>query len=353
MFLGVVFLVLLGVSLVSGTMKIRSQAEEKRWSEFASPLEKNMADAVDLMKINPNGAKKLLEEVRTTFDLRKAEFATGKQKDKVSELEKKIGDAWVVVSGERSAVFEEKVDLSLTREGLIGERMSRVGAGKVLVVDTKMGAAVSADLESKSVKVVLGKGEGLGWIDGASDGTKTYILKQKGVTADEKEVIVFDLAVSNPVALGRFGSSLYVLDAGNREIYKYGAVDGGFGERVRWLEQGVSVSGVSVVDMAIDSDVWVLAADGKVERYRRGARENFSLMGLPLETKAFRLAVWGEGAKLAILDRQAGVIAVCDKESGVCSAQLKQESLKSASDIEFDENGNLLVLMGGKIGVLK
>lgn len=35
--------------------------------------------------------------------------------------------------------------------------------------------------------------------------------------------IVFDMAVSKPIAIGRFGANLYVLDSGNKEIFKYGA----------------------------------------------------------------------------------------------------------------------------------
>ena len=211
---------------------------------------------------------------------------------------------------------------------------------------------VSAATATKDIKVVAGKGEGLEWLDATSDGSRVLILNPKGVSVNGKETggIIFDMAVSKATTIGRFGANLYVLDSGNKEIYKYGAISDGYGDRVRWLAQDQSIS-VTPVDMAIDSDVWVLGESGVVERFRRGAREQFVLNGVPEGVKTSRIAVQLEGSSLAMLDKVNGMVIVCSKETGNCEQQLKSEKLKMATDIEYDGTV-LLVLTEGTVGVL-
>ena len=353
-FLGIMFLIVLVISLVSGSIKIKADREAKKWREFSEPITRSIQEAQGLVSINPSGAKKLMEDVKTTFAVQKAEFANTKYKDEVTKLEEQINNAWVVTSGEKQRQFEEVANIQLVRSGFVGERLSWVKEKKFMAMDSSLGIVTSVTTTNKNISVVAGKGEGMGWIDAISDGTKVLILSSKGVSVDDKNVggIVFDMAVSKPVALGRFGSNVYVLDGGNKEIYKYGAISDGYGDRTRWLKQDQSIS-VNPVDMAMDTDVWVLGDDGKVEKYRRGAKEQFLLNGMPEGTKATRIALQQEGDSLAVLDKTAGTVIVCSKETGSCSQQLKSDKLKSAGDIEYDDEGNLLVLVGGVIGLLK
>lgn len=351
--LGVLFLILLSVSLVTGSLKIRADREAKKWREFSEPIMKNIQEASDLVKINPVGARKLVDDIRKTFDIQKAEFVKGKYKNEVVILEEKLNNAWTVTSGEKESQIEELVNIQLVRPGFTGERMSLIKSGSVAVIDGKLGTVVSAVLATKDIKVIAGKGEDLGWVDGISDGSRVLILNSKGISINGKETggVIFDMAVSKPVAMGRFGANFYVLDSGNKEIYKYAAISNGFGDRTRWLKQDQSIS-VNPVDIAIDSDIWVLGDSGSVERFRRGAREQFVLSGVPEETKTSKIAVQTDGPSLAILDTNKGVVIVCSKETGNCAQQLKSEKLKTASDIEYD-GSNLLVLVSGTVGVLK
>ena len=351
--LGIIFLFLLSVSLVTGSLKIKADREAKKWREFSEPITKNIQEAQDLVKINPSGARKLVDDVRSTFDIQKAEFVEGKYKDEVIVLEEQINNAWTITSGEKESQIEELVNIQLVRPGFGGERMSLIKSGSVLVTDGKLGTVVSAITTTKDIKVVAGKGEGLGWLDASGDGSRVLILTLKGVSVDGKETggVVFDMAVSKPVAIGRFGANLYVLDSGNKEIYKYGAISDGYGDRTRWLAQDQTIS-IVPVDMAIDSDVWILGDSGEVERFRRGAREQFTLSGVPEGAKTSKIAVQMDGPSLAMLDTNLGVIIVCSKETGNCEQQLKSEKLKLASDIEYD-GSDLLVLVAGTIGILK
>ena len=350
--MGILFLILLAVSLITGSIKIKADREAKRWSEFSEPVLKNIQEAQDLVKINPSGARKLVDDVRKTFDIQKAEFVKGKYKDEIVVLEQKLNDAWTVTSGEKESQFAEMVNIQLIRSGFVGDRMSLIKPGSVLVLDSKLGTVVSAATATKDIKVVAGKGEGLEWLDASGDGSRVLILSPKGVSVNGKDTggVIFDMAVSKATAIGRFGANLYVLDSGNKEIYKYGAISDGYGDRIRWLAQDQTIS-VVPVDMAIDSDVWVLGDNGVVERFRRGSREQFTLSGVPEGVKTVKIAVQVEGSSLAMLDTVNGRVIVCSKETGNCEQQLKSEKLKTATDIEYD-GSVLLVLVNGTVGVL-
>jgi len=222
-----------------------------------------------------------------------------------------------------------------------------------LVLDSKMGVVVTVVTASKDIKVVAGKGDTAGWVDTVSDGSKVLVLDSKGVSLNGTDLngIVFDMAVNKPIALGLFGANVYVLDSGNKEIYKYGAISDGYGERTMWLKQGQSID-VNPVDMAIDASVWILGDNGVVEKFTRGTREQFTLNGVPDGAKTTKIALQQTGTSLALLDTTNGMVIVCNKTTGNCDQQLKSDKLKTASDIEYDGSGNLLVLINGTVGVL-
>lgn len=353
MLLGILFLILLLVSIVTGSIKMKRTAELKKWQSFSEPIEKSLQEAGSLVSINPTGAKKLIEDVRVEFDTGKAQFVNSKFKNELADLEKKINDTWTVASGEKESQIGELLRIDLVRQGFKGDRLNLLKDNQFLSLDSAMGVIVSAEARTKDIKVVAGKGEGLGWIDVVSDG-KIMVLNSAGVRSavDGADLIKFDAAVAKPVALGKFGSNLYVLDQGNKEIYKYAAISEGFGDRTRWLKQDQTISG-EPVDMAIDSDIWVVSERGQVERFRRGSKEQFTLNGLPAVLKVRRIAVDQNNPKIALLDSTNAVVIVCDKENGSCGQTLKSGKLLEATDIEFDSQGNLLVLINGVVGVMK
>jgi len=271
----------------------------------------------------------------------------------VLDLGKKIDETWVIASGEKESSVEDLVRFDLIRQGFAADRFSFSKDGVFVVLDGTMGIVMSANVKNKEMKVLAGKGESLGWVDVLFDSNKSLVLYKSGVgVAGDKEVIKFDSAVSNALAMVKFGSNLYVLDQGNREIYKYIATDNGYGERSRWLKQNESLD-ITPVDFAIDSDIWVVDEKGKIERFRRGNKEQFSIIGMPEEVRVSRIAVEQTGNKIALLDTSVGRVIFCDKESGNCNSQLKSEKIKTATDIEYDSDGVLNLLFPGSIGVLR
>lgn len=352
--LGVLFLGLLLISLISGSIKIRNETESKTWKEFSEPIEKSLSEAVGLAELNPSGARKLIQDSRDSYDSKKSGFVKGKHAKELTDLGIKIEESWTLVSGEKESEVEELAKIDLVRQGFKGSRMSLIKDSLLVVMDESMGVIVTVELSTKDIKVAAGKGEGLGWLDVVGDAKRVMTLSSSGVrnALTGQDLIKFDAAVIKPMAMERFGDNLYILDQGNKEIFKYAAVGESFGERSRWLKQDQSMS-IVPVDMAIDSDIWVVSEEGKVERFRRGSREQFTLSGLSEGMKISRVAVELEGDRVALLDNTSGAVAVCSKSTATCSQLLKSERLREAQDLEFDGSENLLVLLPGVVGMLK
>jgi hypothetical protein len=351
--LGVLFLGLLAVSLMLGSVRKKNQENSNKWVSFSQPIEKNINEAMGLIKLNPAGSKKLVEDARQAFDLRKLEFSGDDFKSKAKDLDKKIAEAWVSVSGEKGGNVTELVNLELIRAGVNANKMSFVSDGKFVVTSSSLGIVMSIDIKTKEVKVVAGKGAGLGWLDAVSDGTKYYVMSKSGMfpVGEESSSMTFDTAVTSPLSFSKFGANLYVLEKNNKEVFKYPLTDSGFGERVRWLKEGQLIAS-SPVDLDIDVDIWVLEEKGQIERFRRGVKEVFSISGLSPDMEFEKVAVEKEGDRIALLSSKSGSVVFCSKKDGTCSQQIKSEKLKEAKDIEFDGENRLIVLFPGAVGVL-
>ncbi len=354
--LGVLFVVLLVVSVVVGSIKIESQRELKRWNSFAEPIEKKINDATGLVGVNLIGARKMMEEAKASFDSGKAAFTSSPSKDKLMALEKRINDVWQQSSGEREMVGESSVNFALVREGYVGDKISFDKNDQFVSLESKLGLVVTANISSKDVKVLVGKGEGLGWRDVVGDGKRYLVMDGKKVMNSGKnsDLLIFDSAVVDPVSMGLFGSNLYVLDAGNKDVYKYTLGTDSTSERSRWLKQGQSISQSVVSDMAIDGDIWVVGGGSVVERFRRGVKENFSLNGTPDGAKFAKIAVDQESeGKIALLDSSNGWVVTFKKSDGSFIGQFKSEKIKQGKDIEFDQNGKLWLLAAGQLFEMK
>ena len=90
---------------------------------------------------------------------------------------------------------------------------------------------------------------------------------------------------TQPVAMAVYGDSLYVLDTGARQIWKFSAEDNRFPTppTTYRFEGGGDVDLGQMIDMTIDRDgnLYLLAMDGTVIKFFGGERKPFALTGLP------------------------------------------------------------------------
>ena len=353
--LGLLFLILLSVSVVMGSVKIKNDREAAKWAAFAEPIEKKRLEAESSSKMNLVGSKKLLEEARAAFEEGKGDFIDTKFKNNLADLEMKLEQSWQTASGEKESELVNQINFDLIRQGFVGSKFSWSSDSNFLALDGALGVIARVETVQKEIKIIAGKGEGQEWLDLVPLGKNGFVLGRRGIgpISGEIKLTDFDSAVSDPVALGYFGSNLYLLDRGNREIYKYTVSGETLGERQRWLKQGEVIDLSTPVDLAIDGDVWLVGGSDKLERFRRGVKENYSLSGVPEGAVFSRVAVEREGDRVALLDKVHGWIIMFKKEDGSFVSQLNSGQFMEAGDIEFDGEGKLWVLAKGIMAEVK
>ena len=161
-----------------------------------------------------------------------------------------------------------------------------------------------------------------------------------------------------PVAMGAYYGNLYVLDPLMGRILKYTPVDDAYTTPpVDYLGayQGVDLTGA--VDMAVDGNLYVLYADGSVEKYLAGEAQPFSMAGLPDPMDSPRaIFVSGEQEPDApgfvyVADTGTERILQFDKQGNYLRqfrANVGQEVLRDLQGLYVDEETGRLFLVSGR-----
>lgn len=349
--IGAIFLVVLGVSVGLGLIKVRRDTETAKYKAVFEPLEKKREEAENLFNLNPVGARDLLRSVRSEIEVKKGQFAGGSFESKITDFEKNVQTTWEKVSGEQKASLDSFFDLGLIRSQMKGDRLTFNGK-ELLVLDGTAGLAAKVSYPDKKQEVILGKGEGKNWVDVGGLAPNNLLLRKAGLTgvlSGSKSDLEFDASVVEPVAIDAFASATYVLDKGASEIWRFGLSGGTIGERRRWLAPGVEADLAGGVDMAIDSDIWVGLTNGKIVRFRRGQFEKFNLSDVPEDFKIKRLAVNGEVNQVAVLDSEKGRIVFFAKDTGAYTKQIIAPEFANATDLVWVSEKELMILVGDRL----
>lgn len=349
--IGGAFLIILTVSVVFGLVKTRRDRVEAEFASVFEPLEKKRTGAETLYGLNPVGARDLLRTVREETAAKKGQFSGTNFEGRISDFERLVEESWVKVSGEQKVTLDLFFNLGLIRSQMKGNRMAYDGKN-LLVLDQTAGIVAKVSYPDKKQEVVLGKGEGQNWLDVAGVSPNDVLLLSSGlsaVLAGQKADLAFDAAVTEPIAVDMFGTAAYVLDKGSSEIWRFGLSGGTIGERRRWLLSGIEADLTAGADLAIDTDIWVGLASGKILRFRRGQPERFNLSDVPEDFRIDRLAISGDSNAVAVLDEGKGRVVLFSKETGAYMKQILAPELSTATDLVWISEKELMILVGDKI----
>ncbi len=351
LFIGAVFLIILGLSVGLGLVKARKDRTDATFKAVYQPLEKKRADAEALFNLNPVGARDLLRSVKDEIAAKKNQFVKTPYETKMNDLAKAVEVSWAKVSGEQKSNLDLFFNLGLVRSQMKGDRMTFNGK-ELLVLDSKVGIVAKIGYRDKKQEVTLGKGEGQNWLDMAGAKDSSVLLTKTGLTAilaGKKNDLKFDAAVVDPVAIGVFPGAVYVLDKGASEIWRYGLSGGIINDRRRWFVPGVEVDLREAADMAIDVDIWVGLTNGRVLRFRRGQPEKFALTDVPEGFAIRKLAVSPDAKMIAVLDSDKSRVVLFNKDTGAYVKQILASELSLATDIVWVTDHDLMILSGDKL----
>jgi hypothetical protein len=131
----------------------------------------------------------------------------------------------------------------------------------------------------------------IAWLEAGGQRTlSTFVMLERGGSLlayqPQQGIDVLPVADSEswlkPQAIGGYFGNLYLLDPLQSRILKYVPTDNSYiTSPSDYLNPQVAVDLTGAVDMAIDGNIYVLFADGKVAKFYQGDAQPFSLAGLP------------------------------------------------------------------------
>lgn len=348
---GSIFLVIFLISVTIGSFKVMGEKKMAKIEAIFGPLEKKRLEAENIYSLNMVGAREILRLAKDDLNS-KTDGVTDKEiLAKKEEYLKRWQVTWDKVAGEQKSVLELFFNLGLVRGELAGEKIAFDGKS-LWVVDKKLGVVVKLGIADKKGEVIMGKGENGGWLDVAATGNRVIAVGNKGLSGmvDGKNVSGdYDGSVKEVVAGDMFGESVYLLDKGSSEIWKYVVSGASIGDRRRWLTAGLIAKLEDGLDLTIDADIWVLRSGGQVDRFRRGNKEVFKLSDVPEGFSPTRIAVSDSSTMVALLDSTRNRVVLFDKKTGGYAKQLTNNDLGRAMDIVWIDPKTLMVLIEGKL----
>jgi hypothetical protein len=188
------------------------------------------------------------------------------------------------------------------------------------------------------------------WAEAAGPNQRSKLLvldTAKGLVGYDTQLGTKRLALGGtdklvqPQLTAGYGGNLYIVDREGDQIWRYRPDESGYGGQPEaYFLSGTTVDLAGVQAVAIDGNIWLLFADGRLLKFFGGEQRPFDLQGVPgpLVTPT-ALAVQQEGDQLYILDAGNGRIVEITKD-GQFSRQFRardDDFLRQATDMHLDE----------------
>lgn len=214
----------------------------------------------------------------------------------------------------------------------------------------------SASGESKEGKTLSGLGLviGVGYVE---DHRSLFVVGKDGVGRLNIESITAAQvdapggAWQEAVAAEAYSTNLYFLDPADGQIWKYSTTADAVNAPTTYFSEKQDLT--TALDLGIDGRIYVLFADGTINRYFRGVSETFIVSGIPkpyeklLEPKF--VATDSETANLYVFDKRDNRIVELSK-TGTYQRQFALPPAWDVKDLRASgENKKLFVLAGSDV----
>jgi hypothetical protein len=347
---GAILFLLLVVSIAFGVKQRNERQLKSRYESRLTQAEHDFEEADKLSSLNPDRARELFIESNSLVDEIVNE---GFSDERLTNLQEKLKSSRGKILGEYEATPEIFVDLSLFRDGFVGNDMASSGE-IIYVLDKKGKRVVSVDVDTKRTQVVAGNVENAQRIVSYSD--RSFVLNNDGlieVTGELKRVI--DKDWGGDVLAYAYAGNIYLLDKNTSEIYRYPGTGSSFGTKQSWLAPGIEPSLSNIQDWTVNGSIWMISQDARILKYTRGVPEEITTSSYADEIKEAQAIYSNENLEFVyILDKGNSKIVVIDKD-GKFIAQYVSEKISSAIDLVVSEKEGKIIFLaeGGKLYSIK
>jgi hypothetical protein len=216
------------------------------------------------------------------------------------------------------------------------------------LVSKENGSIAEIDSGSGEVANALDKPEITGKISGV-----TLVSSRKVIVyVTDSEIYEFDTKdkkltkqnlaeeLESSIAVASYLTNIYTL-ASDGKVYKHTKSSSGYSKKIAYITDGNYVS--NPIDIKIDSNVYVLSADGSITKYLSGKKQTFGLSDAPMTIENPKSLLANEDLKdLYLISGNDRIITFDDK--GKFVAQYADDSVKNINGILADETGKAFYL---------
>ncbi len=328
----VAFLILLILG-ISALFTIRSEGNKKKLAEFNDHMKtasSKLNEGEAIIDLNRDRARTAFSQAENEV---KAALAIEPKSSDAKDLEAKIAQKLKDSDSKTGVNFQTFADLGEPVFGLSGSGKNLVlfSSSKMYQLDNDGKEKDKIDLESNVTSGYFTGDSGY-FISGAK------VFKRGFSDTKPKEVAdsggAFDISV--------FLGNVYLL--GSSQIAKYVPIEGGYAKSVDYLNNPEQFSASS--RFAIDGSVWVTSGKS-INKYLRGAKEDFSITGLSDENGQFgEIFTNAQSENLYVLDISNSALLVIKKD-GVYQKAYQSPEFSKASSILVDEAGGKMYISDG------
>jgi hypothetical protein len=230
--------------------------------------------------------------------------------------------------------------------------------GKLLYgVNFEDGSVYAADPKAKTIATVVEKPKIDGKIKFATLVTKrrtlvaytdTNCLYEIDLVAKKATKQTVEGELEDAVAIASYNTNIYLLSPSANQIYKHTKTTGGYSKKISYVTKTNPGELSSGVDLGIDSDVYVTTANGQVEKYTSGAKQNYAISGSPAEFTEIKHLFVDANVKGQYLYGAGKVIKIDENQAFV--GQYVSDSVKNITGLYVDDTTNTVyILSEGKI----
>ncbi len=326
-------LLILGISVL---VAIRSEGSKKKLVDFNDHMKaasSKLAEGEAILDLNRDRARTALSDADREV---KAALVIEPKSADARDLETKISEKLKATEDKTGVNFQTFADLSEPVFGLSasGNNLVAFSSSKMYQIDsdgkvkdkTDTGGNVNSGFFTNDSGFFISGGKV--FRQGFSDSKPKEIADSGGYT---------DISV--------FLGNVYLL--GSSQIAKYVPIEGGYAKSVDYLNNPEQFSINS--RLAIDGSVWV--TNGKnVNKYMRGAKEDFSITGLQDTNGEFgEIFTSPQSDNLYVVDISNSALLVINKDGVYQKAYQSPEFAKATSIVVDESAGKMYISSGSKI----
>jgi len=355
--LAIIFLLIIIFTIVNARQKQNVKlAREEIKQIYIEARDKESAAKTALIYQDIPKAKNLIEEAMTLAD--KIKDSTYLHDDILNLLASLQSQKDRVTNTFRLENLSPIADFS-TLDKKISTQGIFALASTLFTFDRQKNKIYSFDLVASKPDVFVQVADPGIFVDGAIPiDTKTIVYNTKGpvgvieLDTENKSTsaarITFGGDFTEAEALASYFNNIYLLDTHNNQIIKHSKTIEGYSKATPYLTQSQDLS--LAIDLAVDGNVWVLTSDGKILKFLAGAKQEFSLSGIPAPATNLSspktLYTDVLTTYLYILDNGNKRILEIDK-NGNYSRQFVADFLADASSIFIDAGTKKLYALSG------